>query len=82
MLPSTGWCSANIPGAMRCARVWPILGITLSDEELGRCYRLAMALADVKKTVNDDDILRLAREAQRGRRRSGVPVTQPAAAPV
>jgi 2-isopropylmalate synthase len=44
-----------------------ILGITLVEEELGRCYRLAMALADVKKTVNDDDIKRLAEEAREGR---------------
>jgi 2-isopropylmalate synthase len=44
-----------------------ILGITLVEEELGRCYRLAMALADVKKTVNDDDIQRLAAEAREGR---------------
>ncbi len=43
------------------------LGVTLADEELGRCYRLVMALADVKKDVNDADLLRLAREAQGGR---------------
>jgi 2-isopropylmalate synthase len=42
------------------------LGITLSDEELGRCYRMVMALADVKKDVNDADLLRLARDAERG----------------
>jgi 2-isopropylmalate synthase len=44
-----------------------ILGITLVEEELGRCYRLAMALADAKKTVNDDDLKRLAEEAREGR---------------
>jgi 2-isopropylmalate synthase len=42
------------------------LGITLSDEELGRCYRMVMALADVKKDINDADLLRLARDAERG----------------
>lgn len=42
------------------------LGISLSDEELGRCYRLVMALADVKKDINDADLLRLARDAERG----------------
>ena len=44
-----------------------ILDITLSDEELGRCYRLAMALADLKKEINDADIKRLAQEAREGR---------------
>jgi 2-isopropylmalate synthase len=43
------------------------LGITLIEEELGRCYRLAMALADVKKVIDDDDIRRLAEEAREGR---------------
>jgi 2-isopropylmalate synthase len=43
------------------------LGVTLSDEELARCYGLAMTLADVKKDVNDADLLRLAREAEGGR---------------
>jgi 2-isopropylmalate synthase len=43
------------------------LGVTLAEEELGRCYRLVMALADVKKDVNDSDLLRLAREAEGGR---------------
>ena len=43
------------------------LGIMLADEELGRCYRLAMALADVKKEINDADITRLAQEAREGR---------------
>jgi 2-isopropylmalate synthase len=43
------------------------LALTLSDDELGRCYRLVMALADVKKDVTDADLLRLAREAQDGR---------------
>jgi len=43
------------------------LGIMLADEELGRCYRLVMALADVKKEINDADITRLAQEAQQGR---------------
>jgi isopropylmalate/homocitrate/citramalate synthase len=32
------------------------LGITLIEEEHGRCYRLAMALADIKKVIDDDDI--------------------------
>ena len=36
-----------------------------------RCYRLVMALADVKKDVDDADLLRLAREAQSGRDASG-----------
>jgi 2-isopropylmalate synthase len=43
------------------------LGITLIEEELSRCYRLAMALADVKKVIDDDDIRRLAEEAREGR---------------
>ena len=43
------------------------LGVTLSDDELVRCYRMAMALADVKKDVNDADLLRLARDAEGGR---------------
>ena len=43
------------------------LGPTLTDEELGRCYRLMIALADVNKNINDTDLLRLAREAQDGR---------------
>ena len=43
------------------------LGIMLADEELGRCYRLVMALADVKKEINDADITRLAQEAREGR---------------
>src|SRR5438309_3899442 len=38
------------------------LGVTLADEEIGRCYRLMIAFADVKKDVNDADLLRLARE--------------------
>ena len=42
------------------------LGISLSDEELGRCYRMIMALADVKKDINDADLLRVARDAERG----------------
>jgi 2-isopropylmalate synthase len=42
------------------------LGITLPDEELSRCYRLTMALADVKKEIRDDDIRRLAQEAHEG----------------
>src|SRR5271155_5380430 len=42
------------------------LGITLSDEELVSCYRLVMALADSKKDVEDADLLRLARDAERG----------------
>jgi 2-isopropylmalate synthase len=43
------------------------LGINLIEEELGRCYRLAMALADVKKVIDDEDIRRLAEEAREGR---------------
>jgi 2-isopropylmalate synthase len=43
------------------------LGVTLADDEIGRCYRLVMALADIKKDVNDADLLRLARDAQNGR---------------
>jgi 2-isopropylmalate synthase len=43
------------------------LEITLTDEELGRCYRLAMALADIKKEINNADIKRLAQEAREGR---------------
>jgi 2-isopropylmalate synthase len=43
------------------------LGITLIEDELGRCYRLAMALADVKKVIDDEDIRRLAEEAREGR---------------
>jgi 2-isopropylmalate synthase len=55
------------------------LGITLADEELGRCYRLAMALADVKKEINDDDVRRLAQEARDGRDVGAAPVTTGAA---
>jgi 2-isopropylmalate synthase len=51
------------------------LGITLSDEELDRCYRLIMALADVKKDINDADLLRLARDAERGADVSNATVT-------
>ena len=51
-----------------------ILDITLSDEELGRCYRLAMALADVKKEINDADIKRLAQEAREGRDVTAAPI--------
>jgi 2-isopropylmalate synthase len=43
------------------------LGVTLAEDEIGRCYRLMIALADVKKDLNDADLLRLAREAQSGR---------------
>jgi len=42
------------------------LGVSLGDDELARCYRLVMALADSKKDVADTDLLRLAREAQHG----------------
>jgi 2-isopropylmalate synthase len=55
------------------------LGITLADEELGRCYRLVMALADVKKEINDDDVRRLAQEARDGRDVAAAPVTTGAA---
>jgi 2-isopropylmalate synthase len=43
------------------------LNITLIEEELSRCYRLTMALADIKKEVTDDDLRRLAEEAREGR---------------
>jgi len=43
------------------------LGITLIEDELGRCYRLAMAMADVKKVIDDDDIRSLADQAREGR---------------
>lgn len=42
------------------------LRITLADDELVRCYRLTIALADVKKVIDDDDIGRLAQEARDG----------------
>ena len=51
------------------------LGLTLADEELARCYRLMIALADAKKDINDADLLRLAREAQDGRDASGATVS-------
>jgi 2-isopropylmalate synthase len=43
------------------------LGVTLADDEIGRCYRLVMAVADIKKDVSDADLLRLAHDAQNGR---------------
>jgi 2-isopropylmalate synthase len=43
------------------------LGVVLAEDEVGRCYRLVMELADIKKDVNDADLLRLARDAQSGR---------------
>jgi 2-isopropylmalate synthase len=43
------------------------LGVVLAEDEVGRCYRLVMELADTKKDVNDADLLRLARDAQSGR---------------
>ncbi len=43
------------------------LGVALAEDEVGRCYRLVMELADTKKDVNDTDLLRLARDAQSGR---------------
>ena len=43
------------------------LGVVLAEDEVGRCYRLVMELADNKKDVNDADLLRLARDAQSGR---------------
>ena len=43
------------------------LGVTLAEDEVSRCYRLVMALADIEKDVNDADLLRLARDAQSGR---------------
>jgi 2-isopropylmalate synthase len=55
------------------------LGITLADDELGRCYRLVMALADVKKEINDDDIKRLAQDAREGQDVAAAPVTTGAA---
>ena len=38
--------------------------LTLADDELGRCYRLVMAMADVKKDITDSDLLCLARDAR------------------
>ena len=55
------------------------LGLTLADDELGRCYRMVMALADVKKDIDDADLLRLARDAQNGRDASGEAVSSGAA---
>jgi 2-isopropylmalate synthase len=43
------------------------LGVMLADDEIGRCYRLVMAVADIKKDVSDADLLRLAHDAQNGR---------------
>jgi 2-isopropylmalate synthase len=43
------------------------LAVSLGEDEIGRCYRLVMELADTKKDVNDADLLRLARDAQNGR---------------
>ncbi len=43
------------------------LGVMLGDDEIGRCYRLVMAVADIKKDVSDADLLRLAQDAQNGR---------------
>jgi 2-isopropylmalate synthase len=57
------------------------LGVTLADEELARCYRLVMALADSKKDVDDADLLRLAREAQSGRDAADAPVTSDVVVP-
>jgi 2-isopropylmalate synthase len=51
------------------------LGLALAEDELARCYRLVMALADVTKDINDADLLRLARQAQDGRDASGVTVS-------
>jgi 2-isopropylmalate synthase len=56
------------------------LGITLGDEELGRCYRLVIALADVKKDIDDRDLLKLAREAQDGRDAGGATAAVPTGA--
>jgi 2-isopropylmalate synthase len=50
------------------------MGVSLTDEELQRCYVLVIALADTKKDISDADILRLAREAQGSRDASGVAV--------
>jgi len=50
------------------------LGLTLADDELGRCYRLVMAMADVKKDITDSDLLCLARDAQNGRDTAGAAV--------
>jgi 2-isopropylmalate synthase len=54
------------------------LGITLIEEELGRCYRMTMALADVKKEVTDDDLRRLAQDAREGRDTSDGPIASAA----
>ena len=50
------------------------MGVSLTDDELLRCYALVIALADTKKDISDADILRLAREAQGIRDASGVVV--------
>jgi 2-isopropylmalate synthase len=35
------------------------LGVVISEDELRECYRQVMALADVKKEITDEDIMRL-----------------------
>jgi 2-isopropylmalate synthase len=55
------------------------LNIALSDDELARCYRLAMALADVKKVIDDSDIQRLAQQAREGRDVAGAALATGAA---
>jgi 2-isopropylmalate synthase len=54
------------------------LGITLIEEELGRFYRMTMALADIKKEITDDDIRRLAQDAREGRDTADGPIASAA----
>jgi 2-isopropylmalate synthase len=44
------------------------LGYTVSDAELGQCYRGAMALADASKEITDRDLLTLIHQARRQNR--------------
>jgi 2-isopropylmalate synthase len=46
------------------------LGYTVSDAELARCYRGAMALADEAKEITDRDLLTLIHQARRENRRT------------
>jgi 2-isopropylmalate synthase len=39
------------------------LGVVISEDELRECYRQVMALADVKKEITDEDIMRLSGSA-------------------
>jgi 2-isopropylmalate synthase len=44
------------------------LGYTVSDAELGQCYRAAMELADASKEITDRDLLTLIHQARRQNR--------------